>query len=230
MNRWPRQTEPTVKAIPTMPHRSTATVSATVNRTEPSPRGERSDSPTSSPSHTNGEHLCSRTGRPGGATIATVVYRREPADRNVGLRVRVAHESTCVARQTRCPARHGAGPRTPGTHRRNHSSHADRSERIGPAPLRSARAVSRAGDILRHEPMGIVEAVGPSVHWTDQILPLLVDDDPLGVDSFGRPPFAARTCARRIRDVSEEGRRHDQGDVPSVTPPFPGVPARSLRV
>jgi len=41
-----------------------------------------------------------------------------------------------------------------------------------------------AGDILGHEPMGIVEAVGPSVHWTDQILPLLVDDDPLDVDSF----------------------------------------------
>ena len=41
-----------------------------------------------------------------------------------------------------------------------------------------------AGDILGHEPEGIVEAVGPSLHCTDQILPLLLDDDPLGVDSF----------------------------------------------
>src|SRR5512142_3427545 len=43
------------------------------------------------------------------------------------------------------------------------------------------------GDILGHEPMGVVEEVGPANvrRWVDDIMPLLTGEgDPLGVDTF----------------------------------------------
>ena len=41
--------------------------------------------------------------------------------------------------------------------------HVDRALRLGPAPVRGARPVHGEGDILGHEPMGIVEEVGAEV-------------------------------------------------------------------
>ena len=46
--------------------------------------------------------------------------------------------------------------------------------------------------------------------WVDDILPLLTDDDPLGVDDFATPPPPARRGARRLRDLPEEGGRRRQ--------------------
>ena len=41
--------------------------------------------------------------------------------------------------------------------------HLDRPVRLGPAPVHGAGAVPDAGDVLGHEPMGIVEEVGSDV-------------------------------------------------------------------
>ncbi len=51
--------------------------------------------------------------------------------------------------------------------------------------------------------------------WIDDILPLLTDDDPLGVDDFATPPPAPRRRARRLRDLPEEAGRRRQGAVPA---------------
>ena len=55
----------------------------------------------------------------------------------------------------------GPGPDDRAADRRDHPGHVDRDLRLRPAPVRGARARSwTTGDILGHEPMGIVEEVG----------------------------------------------------------------------
>ncbi len=46
--------------------------------------------------------------------------------------------------------------------------------------------------------------------WVDDIMPLLTDDDPLGVDSFAIAHVAARRGAARLRHLSEEAGRRRQ--------------------
>ena len=53
--------------------------------------------------------------------------------------------------------------------------------------------------------------------WVDDILPLLVDDDPLGVDTFATHHLPLGRGPRRLRDVPEEDRRCDQGRVQPVS-------------
>jgi threonine dehydrogenase-like Zn-dependent dehydrogenase len=46
-----------------------------------------------------------------------------------------------------------------------------------------------------------------NVHrWVDDLLPLLIDDDPLGVDTFATHQLPARSCSRGVRDVPAEDR------------------------
>jgi len=66
-------------------------------------------------------------------------------------------------RQPRRPRRHGRGPHHPGADRRDHPRDLLRPVRLGPAPVRGAGAFIDSGDILGHEPMGVVEAVGADV-------------------------------------------------------------------
>ena len=47
--------------------------------------------------------------------------------------------------------------------------------------------------------------------WVDDILPLLTDGDPLGVDDFATHRAAAGRGPGGLRDVPEEGGRHHQG-------------------
>jgi hypothetical protein len=51
--------------------------------------------------------------------------------------------------------------------------------------------------------------------WVDAILPLLTDEDPLGVDCFAthRLPLSE---AEGVRDVPEEAARRDQGPAAAV--------------
>ena len=61
----------------------------------------------------------------------------------------------------------GPRPDDRAAHRRDRADHHDRHLRLGPAPLRGRSApFMDEGDILGHEPMGIVEEVGPSVDAT----------------------------------------------------------------
>ena len=50
--------------------------------------------------------------------------------------------------------------------------------------------------------------------WTDDILPLLTDDDPLGVDGFATHHLPLARGARRLRQLPEEGRWHGEGRLP----------------
>ena len=53
--------------------------------------------------------------------------------------------------------------------------------------------------------------------WVDDILPLLDDDDPLGVEDFATHHLPLERGAARVRDVPEEAGRRRQGRVPSLT-------------
>ena len=46
--------------------------------------------------------------------------------------------------------------------------------------------------------------------WVDDILPLLTDDDPLGVDDFATHRLPLDRGAARLRDLPEEAGRRDQ--------------------
>ena len=54
-------------------------------------------------------------------------------------------------------------------------------------------------------------------HWVDDIMPLLTDEDPLGVDNFATHQTAAGRGAAGLRDVPEEAGRRDQDPVEAVT-------------
>ena len=64
--------------------------------------------------------------------------------------------------------------------------------------------------------------------WVDDILPLLVDDDPLGVESFATHHLPLANALRRLRDVPEEIRRRDQSRLQPLTQrACPGEPMGS---
>ena len=52
--------------------------------------------------------------------------------------------------------------------------------------------------------------------WADDIMPLLTNGDPLGVEDFAHPPAAARARPRGLRDVPEEGGRRGQDPAEAV--------------
>lgn len=52
--------------------------------------------------------------------------------------------------------------------------------------------------------------VSPVKRWVDDIMPLLTEEDPLGVDTFGTHELPPRRCAARPRDVPEEAGRRSQ--------------------
>ncbi len=53
--------------------------------------------------------------------------------------------------------------------------------------------------------------------WIPDIMPLLTDDGSARRRAVRHPPAAARGCARRVRDVPEEGGRHGQGGPHALT-------------
>ena len=53
--------------------------------------------------------------------------------------------------------------------------------------------------------------------WVDDILPLLDDDDPLGVETFATHHLPLDEAADGLRDVPEEARRRGQGRLQSLT-------------
>ena len=54
--------------------------------------------------------------------------------------------------------------------------------------------------------------------WVPEILPLLVDDDPLGVDGFATHSSATGAGAARLRHLPEEAGRCRQGRAQAVSP------------
>ena len=52
--------------------------------------------------------------------------------------------------------------------------------------------------------------------WVPEIMPLLLDGDPLGVDDFATHRLPLERGARRVRQVPEEGGRLRQGVVAAM--------------
>ena len=96
------------------------------------------------------------------------------------------------------------------------------------APSRSAactagrRPAADAADV-RQAAHG-AHGPGERQRWVDDILPLLTDDDPLGVHDLVTHQRSPRRGARGLRDVPEEVRRRGQGRVQALI----GVPSASL--
>ena len=53
--------------------------------------------------------------------------------------------------------------------------------------------------------------------WVDDILPLLTDDDPLGVETFATHHLPLNDASGRLRDVPGQARRSRQDRVPART-------------
>ena len=53
--------------------------------------------------------------------------------------------------------------------------------------------------------------------WVDDILPLLIDDDPLGVDGFATHHLPLDEAPDGLRDVPEEGGRIREGAAAALT-------------
>ena len=56
-------------------------------------------------------------------------------------------------------------------------------------------------------------------NWVPTILPLLVDEDPLGVDGFATHHLPLADAPEGVRDVPEEGGRHGEDAAQAVTAP-----------
>ena len=52
--------------------------------------------------------------------------------------------------------------------------------------------------------------------WVDDIMPLLTDDDPLGVDTFATHRLPLAEAPAGVRDLPEEGGRRGQGRAEAV--------------
>ena len=53
--------------------------------------------------------------------------------------------------------------------------------------------------------------------WTDELLAMLVEDDPFGVDAFATHHLPLDRGARRLRALPEEGGGHGQGGLPALS-------------
>ena len=110
-----------------------------------------------------------------------------------------------MARPARRPRRDRPRPDHPGAHRRDHQDHLDQHLRLRPAPVRDARRRSwTPGDILGHEPMGIVEEVGSEVGDLKRRRP--------GRRSRSRSPAAhCWMCDQQLYTQCETTQVRDQG-------------------